>query len=492
MADYSSTTNVYFSNKQAEEVGFDKFAARQKRLQGIRILSLDGMRLRHVLADDSVEADEVRTFCAGITDLDVSGNLFESFEEVERLCALLPALQSLVLDRNRFGIGGSGGCASLTGLRAISLSGILLTAEEVSAIVSTLPRLESLTVEDNHFSGGIQLNLGVLVSTLSLADNKLRTLSGISIVGGNVKSLVVKKNAISSIGASPPATQTLRSLDLSSNALHDWSQIDSIATAYPHLTSLRTTNTPLFAISPTQSATDAFMLTVARLPHLQTLNHSTISEKDRLNAEAFYLSHIGTELSRNAPEAEPQILARHPRYQALVAEYGPPTIKREPSSAETNPNALASRIVAVTFVFGNALAPFAPDGKKERTVRMLRSWDVYALYAFVARELRFTFQKPRMSMFDLTLVLENPDEDEDKDDVETVARLGGRGGKRAVDGDDEDGESSEDEDVAIDEKARLSRKFTAMPPSSRALATFFEGKEARIRVGWTGEKGGWG
>jgi hypothetical protein len=87
---------VYFGRKMAEEVGFDKIRRQLARVDELKIVILDGMRV----AWDVQFEDGGRTVGETsplVTELDLSRNLFESFGTVARICRELPELRSLRL-----------------------------------------------------------------------------------------------------------------------------------------------------------------------------------------------------------------------------------------------------------------------------------------------------------------------------------------------------------------------------------------------------------
>ena len=70
---------VYFSSKKAEEVGFEKFAKRQARLQGIHVIVLDHMRIHGEVTE--TEKSAIIETCGHVTELDLGSNLFEHLDE---------------------------------------------------------------------------------------------------------------------------------------------------------------------------------------------------------------------------------------------------------------------------------------------------------------------------------------------------------------------------------------------------------------------------
>ena len=142
----------------------------------------------------------------------------------------------------------------------------------------------------------------------------------------SLRNLLLKGNKIDTIAppfSSPPVfSQTLQHLDISYNRVSSWSFVDALNTVFPGLTSLRFTHNPIYddpdldtqeSYPSTASSTtakgkgiaksdEAFMLTIARLASLKTLNFSPITANDRSDAEMFYLSRIARQLS-SVPEA---------------------------------------------------------------------------------------------------------------------------------------------------------------------------------------------
>ncbi|KKK16211.1 hypothetical protein AOCH_003715 [Aspergillus ochraceoroseus] len=177
-------------------------------------------------------------------------------------------------------------------------------------------------------------------------------------------------------------------------------------TLLPWEQSLRVSGNPLFnqPVGPSSvtgmpekpmTVDEAYMLTLSRLSTLQTLNYSKISAKDRSNAELYYLSLIGKELSASPETAEPDILAAHPRYKALCQTHGEPLIKRASTStgpdAIVNPRSVAARLVKMVFRLSSPgsnsdKTPAMPWDRDTTKVKQIpRSFDTYQVKAIVSR-----------------------------------------------------------------------------------------------------------
>src|SRR5271170_4123089 len=183
----------------------------------------------------------------------------------------------------------------------------------------------------------------------------------------NLKALSLQGNQISSIGLLSHSGSDreaisfpqLGSLNLSHNLIADYSFIDALPQLFPGLTSLRVSNNPFFSsgtsthppaydkipckatltssmatappyrISASPRTDASYSLTLARIPTLLSLNHSTITSRDREEGEIYYIAIAERELS--AAIAETPVYGReghvsdvkrqYPRYEELCQKY---------------------------------------------------------------------------------------------------------------------------------------------------------------------------
>ncbi|KAK3725111.1 hypothetical protein LTR37_000622 [Vermiconidia calcicola] len=461
---------VYFSGKQAEEIGFEKFHRRQAKLQGIHVLVLDRMCIQHQPPGSEDGDDAIATLCASITELDLSANLFETFDEVVDLCSRLPKLLVLTLDGNRFSVDTERKYPPLPAVQSLSLSETLLSAEEVNSLIShSFPSLRSLTLAKNEYSGLLRLPLSTSVSTLDLSDNNFASLSdlkGFHVDNPSLHTLLLKRNSISIVNAHQKADFCLpiRELDLSYNAIDSFAFFNEITPrTLPALKHLRVTGNPLYkdivsADGKALTAEDGYMLTIARLPQLESLNYSKITEKERLNAETYYLGQIAIELANVPEDNVGDVLKKHPRYRDLCEEYGEPTIQRQLKKAAFDPNSLAARLVTLTFTLSPALSH---NHSEHCWIEELpKSLPIYALLGLVGKRLG-------IMPLDLRLVLETNERD-------PVGLNAGYAGPEWWD--------SSDDEVEGNGEGEWVRREVEMVAGTRALGTFVEGMEASVRV----------
>jgi len=203
----------------------------------------------------------------------------------------------------------------------------------------------------------------------------------------NLERLILKHNSISSTKSDEAQNvnnfpSSLVELDLAFNDVNQWSIVDDLTTIFSGLKSLRLAHNPLY------NSEDAFILTVARLGHLATLNYSTITEKERLNAETFYLSQIARELSSATPSARKDILQRHPRYDALCKVYGEPTIDNHIAQKDT----LAAGLARCYFLVSDAVRQkiSAPETVADAVeLELPKSFTIYTVQSMIGKAIKF-------------------------------------------------------------------------------------------------------
>jgi len=87
----SDDTIHVISGKVVEEVGFDKIRHQLAQLQDLKIVIVDGARINEA----ETKKFKIRDVCPKIVEIDLSRNLFESFQDVVDICGELDGLRSL-------------------------------------------------------------------------------------------------------------------------------------------------------------------------------------------------------------------------------------------------------------------------------------------------------------------------------------------------------------------------------------------------------------
>ncbi|CAG8255661.1 unnamed protein product [Penicillium nalgiovense] len=489
---------IEISGKVVEEVGFDKIRKQLAELQELRIVLLDGLRVAGVLASydqDHVSyneaAQKIGETCPKIMELDLSRSLLSRWRDVWDICNQLKYLKRLKLNGNRFQALEHD--LTFKGITELHLEETLLSWDEIAAIAYRFPDLTSLTASANQLSE-ITCPLPSTIITLTIEHNDITSISALRHLAAlpRLEHLSIRGNSISTVNQNTTDTTlyfqfppTLRSLDLSRNNISSWAILNTIPTVFPGLTTLRITANPLFDQPPLppsvteaskpMTVDEAFMLTLSRFPSsLATLNYSTISPQDRSNAEMYYLSVIGKELSATTVEEEPAILATHPRYSELCELYVEPTITRAVVSGSSGARVIHPRSVAARLVKMAFRLPLGNDEFKNQVKEIPGSFDTYQVKALVSR----LFGLPA---FGFRLVWETDEWDPVEKEV----------GEEAVEWDeDSEDEARPDIDSGLAttgdglDKSRFVRREVELVDSTRDVGFLLQGEvgEVRIRV----------
>ncbi|PGH01760.1 hypothetical protein GX51_05076 [Blastomyces parvus] len=422
--DLPSSKPIEISGKIVEEVGFDKIRKLLAELQELKIVLLDGMRVHGVLAGEGSreeygnELESIAKTCPKIIELDLSRNTLRQWADVAAICEQLKLLKILKLNGNRFDEIDEN--VTFDGVSELALDETLIEWKEAAAVSKRFPSLRSLSLSGNEFTS-ISHPLSGTIQELTLEYNGFESIHSIRNLASlpQLQKLSLRGNRISRVGDENPATiahetevvfsPIFTSLDLSFNKINSWSFINMLPKVFPGLTTLRVSDNPLYDQPPAPSritnmpeypmtVDEAYMLTLAHLSQLETLNYSKITKQDRNNGELYYLSLIRKELAASPLTEEKRILASHPRYQELCDIYGEVEIKRETDDAGNgiHPRSLAARLVTFNFYLADhqnqkpvSRKPGTAVGA-EYSCKIPKSFDVYRIKAIVARHFSLT------------------------------------------------------------------------------------------------------
>ncbi|KAI0021534.1 RNI-like protein [Xylariomycetidae sp. FL0641] len=390
-AELSHASAIQFSGKVAEEVGFEKIRRKQAQLEELKYVVLDGMCITSVRKDGEPPIAET---CPKVVELDLSRNLFQSLEVVVDICSELPNLRSLRLNGNRFqdvlndhALDRAG--KAFGNIKDLALEETLLSWQEICRISTKFQSLAGLSASTNQLASLPPMPYATLSSTLTSLHLEFNNFTSLADIGSlvelkSLRNLHLKGNSISTItdDASsdklPIFPRSVQYLDVSYNQVSSWEFADELPSCFPGLVSLRFAHNPIydnpdpeFTTNAKNITEEAYMLTVARLANLKSLNFGTISQLDRQNAEMFYLARIGKHLASVPESKEADIIKQHRRYAELCELYGPPTVNRR---SEINPAFLEARLISVHFLFHPAAEPVV-----EKATRIPKSFDIYAV-----------------------------------------------------------------------------------------------------------------
>jgi hypothetical protein len=471
---------IMFNGKVAEEVGFDKIRKQLAQLEELRFVILDGLCMSRPEVRLGANADIHQNWLEGATDikdacpkafeLDLSRNLFEEWREVAAICDQLDHITSLRVDGTRFrdttltDAEQQRCIKAFANIRTLKLENNLLPWEDVTRITHMFPSLTIFSAASNFYSALTPSSLNHTITDLTLEENAFSSLSVLQPLTTlpNLQRLILKQNNISEITSPghqmPVFPATVTEVDLSFNEIVTWSFIESLQHVFPGLTSLRVSHNPLYTslVAPdgrALSADDGYMLTLARLGNLATLNHSPINPKERLNAESYYLSLIAREV-QFAPETQREtILASHPRFAWLCEEYGAPDLDRAANAV--NPNSLAARLLRIKF---RLAATHGPAELAVFDTEIPMGCTAYTVMGIVGRHFGIEPIKCKLVW-------------------ETGDWMPARRTMADVGEEDWDSEGSDREDG----QERVMREVEIMP-GTRSVGTWIDGLEATVRV----------
>lgn len=320
------------------------------------------------------------------------------------------------------------------GVKELAVDETMMQWDEMCHLAAKFPSLTTLYASTNQLSKlshipaswplrttltSVYLEFNDFTSLMDVASlTSLSSLKNLYLKGNHISTMVSSSDTTEgddddNAPPSPPVfSKTLTYLDISYNRIHHWSFVDALPDVFPGLTSLRLAHNPVYdnpgfsSSSPnnktaatnntnTNSSStvteEAYMITVARLAALRSLNFSAVTPTDRTNAEMFYLSRIGRQLASVPEKDEPKIIAaQHRRYEELCEIYGAPVVVRR---KEVNPAFLEARLIGTTFRFRSrpkvAAAAAAEEEKKQeeetKVVQIPKTFDIYAVKGIAGR-----------------------------------------------------------------------------------------------------------
>jgi hypothetical protein len=337
---------VYFggdSKIEVTTVGWEKVSKKLSKLAELKEVGVAAMQvgwpfkpessspedIAKCMEEEEKEIELISQTTPSIIDLDLSKNLFESWNEVSKLCRGLKKLESLRLNHNRllYGVEPPGlvpGC--FDSIKSLALNGTLLSWKSMLELAVHFPNLTELHFGFNELSVLEDESTEPLknitfpnLRLLNLESNHLKSWNEVSDLTQRhlpvLETLFLNNNIIEQFEASSTQFTTLKTLNISHNQIKSWRCIHSLNNlkTVTHLRLRHNSvllNDPLPPIPSTSTAQqtpsppstgidlndfDAVPKTsqmelMARLGNLTHLNNALITPRERLDAELYYLS----------------------------------------------------------------------------------------------------------------------------------------------------------------------------------------------------------
>jgi len=362
------------------------------------------------------------------------------------------------------------------GVKDLSVDEMLLSWEEICLLARQFKDIMTLDASLNDFltlpTLGLSSLLPTTLTSLKLEYNGFSSLSDLLPLTGltSLKTLHLKGNHISTICAEsqnkmPVFGAQLHYIDLSYNHITSWAFVDLLPVIFPGMTALRISHNSVYEVvvkagDAATSVDEGYMLALARLANLRSLNFSTITTADRTNAEMFYLSRIGKEMAAVPESEEHAITSKHRRYAELCEIYGTPVVVR--AGKAINPDLLEARLIKFTFY----LAGSTVVGQTETKVQEIpRGFDMYRIKGIVGKLFG-------LRPLGLRLIWETGEWD-------PVA------GYEDEEEDSEDEEGSDAVDAAAESRREMGkwmRREVELEDGTRQVGFCVDGMEARVRI----------
>ncbi|SCU89052.1 LADA_0E13432g1_1 [Lachancea dasiensis] len=308
--------DVYFGSKRVEMTGLDVLDLRNGDVSSLKCINLS---YRNIAAmGDLSKLRLLAPTLKSLKQLNLSHNLLTDISQVISLIGGIKSLRSLDISGNKFTEFKIGEGDRVWSVTELSANCCELSAENIEKLCYVFPALQTLQLDGNGRSASIVLSQNLLpdLSELSLANNYLEEFPQ-HCEKSAVTSLNLSYNPISRI--SLKRATKIRTLAMSNCELNTWSSIDAICITFPELTNLKINDNP---INTKGSSDDAYLQTIGRIRKLLYLDGTFIAEKEKQDAEIYLMTLVS---KSQAPINE---LGEQWRY--LTNKHG--KISRKPSS----------------------------------------------------------------------------------------------------------------------------------------------------------------
>lgn len=274
---------IAFGLKVVENYGFEKLNTIQRNISLLKNVMLDKQDIGQCFGLPQFPLTEL---------LDLSYNLLHNWTDVKHILRLFLDLRTLNLNGNKFA--GTPKLSIGEKLENLLLADAGLTRQQLKAMV--LPNVRTLCLASNHLtSDDCELIHMSLVFKLDLSFNELSVVP-LSISASSVSNLALAYNNIQLNSKTSFPSVTV--LDLRSNNISDWDDIEQIPILFPSLEDLRIDGCPLFESLSVEEIT---INLVARLEctssndmrrKIRRLNGSLLLSREIQNAELYFISKV--------------------------------------------------------------------------------------------------------------------------------------------------------------------------------------------------------
>lgn len=382
-----------------EVVGFSKVNRKQSKFDQLKIVWLR----EQCVSTAGRLPGELRELCPNLEELDISKNLINSWRIVADICYQLRRLVRLNVSENYLPIEENMEISrdSFSTVEDLTMAKMNYNWFDIQQCVSMFPSLREISVSFNVVS---------IIREPLTADDNLMKIRRLTLEGNSIDSwdeilklgclpclehLNLNSNKIDKIRfpTDEPTAKTsqfpsLRQLHVSQNNISEWRSVSELEKLHS-LEDLKFRENP---VTQNESLETARQLIIARISKLKFLNGTEILNDERRGAEFDYLKLYLTKWTEteNDPERRKQFTIEHPRYPALIEQYGISDIPSSQTKVE-----MVSNVITVEFVCpDNPNYAVASRGVKRK---LLKDMEVQKVIGLAQRLFRTGGKIPRLS-----------------------------------------------------------------------------------------------
>ncbi|KAG5361819.1 Tubulin-specific chaperone E [Yarrowia sp. C11] len=275
---------IKIGSKMGEVLGFDNHDLGQ----------LMSVNLANNGISKAVEGDK-RLRLDHVAQMDLSFNLFTSFQTILECLLLTPNVEFVSLNGNRFRVDVSEDAPIFPKVHSLCLANTLLTPEQVLRVLKHFPNLTYLVLAHNQTSmQSIDLR-NTSLDRLDLSFNDLDNLTPF-LFPTTLTSLYLSQNKLQNVSESTlPPSKHITTIDVSHNLLQ-WSDFDQLCLIYPCVDNLRVNDNPFteedfssnnLSVSPIDSQV------LARWhKELQVLNGRFVNHQIRSDSLIYFVNSV--------------------------------------------------------------------------------------------------------------------------------------------------------------------------------------------------------
>ncbi|XP_065055176.1 tubulin-specific chaperone E-like isoform X2 [Rhopilema esculentum] len=319
-----------------EVIGFDKVHEKLRQVAKLKKVSLVGMSIKE---DDAEIDSKLHKIAPNVQELDIAGNLFNSWSQVVDIIQKMKNLVELNISENKISVDAfleDAHPRSLT-LKVLFANRINITSDQIVDLLDFVPNLSELHACFNGIQSITNRQTAQLHSLrlLNLEGNKLEwnevmKLSSLK----SLETLILNNNRISKIYLSTQdenmGFKALASISISGNEVSEWTSVNKLA-LLPTLSKVK------FKLNPLCKGKTTFDLRqelIARLGRVVVVNGGEVTTRERNECELLYMKKYcqlwlecgGIDNDLNGEKLSQQFQELHPRFLELIRCHGPPVL----------------------------------------------------------------------------------------------------------------------------------------------------------------------